>query len=108
MKQAKGSWQPHSKPSSTARKRRSVQLPVGIHPAELNRSALNWADSISSCSNSSAAAREIARHISVEQRFRNMAGKHATALAFIVMLLIITLSLVYSFYPYHTGLPVVF
>ena len=37
-----------------------------------------------------------------------MAGKHATALAFIVMLLIVTLGLVYSFYPYHTGLPVVF
>ena len=36
-----------------------------------------------------------------------MAGKHATSLAFILALLIITLSLVYSFYPYNTGLPVV-
>jgi hypothetical protein len=107
VKQAKGNSQPHNKPTITARKQRSVQLPVGIHSAELNRSALNWADSISSCSTSSASTREAAKHISIEQRFRNMNGKHKTALAFILTLLIITLSLVYSFYPYNTGLPVV-
>jgi hypothetical protein len=50
MRQAKWNWQPHNKTTSTSRKQRSVQLPVGIHSAELNRSALNWADSISSCS----------------------------------------------------------
>ena len=36
-----------------------------------------------------------------------MAGKHAAVLAFILMLLFITLNLVYSLYPYNTGLPVV-
>ena len=46
VKQAKGNWQPHSKPTITARKQRSVQLPVGIHSAELNRSALSWVDPI--------------------------------------------------------------
>ena len=97
MKQAKGNWLPHNKPTNTARKQHSVQLSVGIHSAELDRSALNWADSVSSCSSASATAREAARRISIKQRFRSMAGNHATALAFICMLLIITLNLVYSF-----------
>ena len=101
MKQAKGNWLPHNKPTSAARKQRSVQLLVGINSAELDRSVLNWAESVSSCNSASATARETAGRISIEQQFRSMAGKHATALAFICMLLIVTLSLVYSFYPYH-------
>ena len=104
MKQAKGNRLPHNKPTSAARKQHNVQLLVSIHSTELNRSALNWADwadSVSSCNSASATARETARRISIEQRFRSMAGKHATALAFICMLLIVTLSLVYSFYLYH-------
>ena len=103
LEQAKGNWQPHNKPTGTARNQRSVQLSVGIHPAELNRSALNWADSVGCSSTASTTAREAARRISIEQRFRSIAGKHATALAFILMLLIIAFSLTYSFYPYHTG-----
>ena len=75
-------------------------LPVGIHPTELNNAALGWADSINRCATATTEARETAKHITIEQRFRSMTGKHATALSFICMLLIITLSLVYSFYPY--------
>ena len=88
LKRAKGTWLAHNRPTKVARRQRTALLPVGIHSTELNHSALCWADSINRCTTATAKARETAKHITIEQRFRSITGKHANALSFICMLLI--------------------